>query len=250
MSNWIPPLSIKERLKKFVIPANINLYFLARREKIHGEREFRMLPLICPRDRVALDIGANMGIWTYEMQKYASFVHAFEPNPKLFAMLKPGIRGKNVSLHPIALSDRTGDSQLMVPKGRRGYSNYSATLSHETIRGTTYRTTQVSAYRLDDLKISSIGFMKIDVEGHEMEVIRGARETILSSRPNMIIEMEERHTKCPIEDNIREIEDLGYEAFCLVDGLLERVKNVDLDVHHRSPAHRKDYIFNWIFMPR
>ena len=250
MSEWVPPLSLKERLKTLFVPAGLNLHYLTKREKKKGEREFRILPLICPRGRVALDVGANIGIWAYEMRKYASFIHAFEPNPKLFAMLKAGIAGQNVSLHPIALSDRTGDSQLMVPKGKRGYSNYSATLNHETVRGATYRATQVSTSRLDDLHIANVGFIKIDVEGHEMEVIRGAKETILSSRPNMIIEMEERHTKRPIDDDIQEIEDLGYDSFCMINGVLERVKNIDLDAHHRSPVRRADYIFNWIFMPR
>lgn len=250
MENWIPPLSVRERLKKLLVPANLNLRYLAWREKYKGEREFRLLPIICPRGRVALDVGANIGIWAHEMRRYASNVHAFEPNPKLFAMLKAGMATKNVSLHPIALSDCTGNSQLMVPKGRRGYSNYSATLSHGTVHGAEYRTTKVPTSRLDDLNICNVGFIKIDVEGHEMEVIRGAVNTIASCRPNMIIEMEERHTNRPINEDIREIEDLGYDSFCFVDGLLERVKNIDLDARHRSPIRRSDYIFNWIFMPR
>lgn len=250
MSDWTPPLSIKERLKKLIVPARLNLHYLAQREKIRGEREFRILPIICPRGRVALDVGANIGIWAYEMRRYASFVHAFEPNPKLFAMLRAGMPRKNISLYPIALSDRTGDFQLMIPKRARGYSNYSATLSHAALNGATYQTTKVSTYSLDELNIPDVGFIKIDVEGHEMEVIRGAKNTILKHRPNMIIEMEERHTKRSIYDDIKEIEGLGYDSFCFINGVLERVKNVDLLTHHSSPARRSDYIFNWIFIPR
>ena len=47
--------------------------------------------------------------------------------------------------------------------------------------------------RLDDLALGDVGFVKIDVEGHELAVLRGAAETLQRNRPPLLVEAEERH---------------------------------------------------------
>jgi len=48
-----------------------------------GEPEIRLLPVLCDRHRVALDISANVGVYSYFLRKYSTLCHAFEPHPQL-----------------------------------------------------------------------------------------------------------------------------------------------------------------------
>ena len=233
-----------------VLPARWTLRYRLWKERRRGEGELSLLPFLCPRGRTALDIGANVGVWTEAMRRCGAHVHAFEPNPKLFAMLRAGAASRGVTLHDVALSDRTGDAVLMVPRSRRGYSNQGATLSARKIGDREFGAVTVATGRLDDLDLHDVGFVKIDVEGHEREVIAGAQETIDRCRPTMIVEIEERHTGRPIAEDLTAIGALGYEPYCLIDGVVTAVARVDLDRHHRHASDRRAYVFNWIFLPR
>ena len=66
--------------------------------------------------------------------------------------------------------------------------------------------------KLDNIQIKNIGFIKIDVEGHELEVIKGAKETINKYNPILLVEIEKRHSK-ESEETINFINNLGYECF-------------------------------------
>ena len=67
---------------------------------------------------------------------------------------------------------------------------------------------------MDNIKIEgNIAFIKIDVEGHEQNVINGASATIKKNMPTMLVEIEEKHTKKPIIQTINIIKEFGYDAF-------------------------------------
>ena len=76
---------------------------------------------------------------------------------------------------------------------------------------------------MDEILIDKkIGFIKIDVEGHEMEVINGSRKIINNHKPILLIEIEERHSKNRVIDTINYINKLGYNSFYLLqDELIE-----------------------------
>ena len=105
------------------------------------------------------------------------------------------------------------------------------------------------AKRLDDCGLPPVGFIKIDVEGFEAEVLAGAAELIRRDHPVLVIEMEEAHTRRPIEIMVGEVEALGYTAYALLYGQLTRFSRIDLEKHHRRVASRADYVFNFIFLP-
>ena len=195
---------------------------------------------------MALDIGANKGVWSHALAPLVRRVHAFEPNPKIFPELKRALGGK-VELHPIALSDRAGMAEFRLPRSRRGYSNQGGSISAVAVAGA-HGATHVPTARLDDLGIEDVGFIKSDVEGAEFQVLRGARETLRRDRPTLVVELEERHSKRPIEVMIGDIAALGYDAFALVDGALRRCETIDFDAHHRHPASRANYLYNFIFL--
>ena len=127
-----------------------------------------------------LDIGANVGFMSMAMESLGLEVIAFEPQPEIYGLLRKNMRGKcmNVAL---------GNIVDMVKMPRISYSrngNYGGCgIGMKSELGTI----NVSCMRLDDLGLRP-GFVKIDVEGYELEVLRGGKETILAHKPIMYIE--------------------------------------------------------------
>ncbi|MBT4038402.1 MAG: FkbM family methyltransferase [Rhodospirillales bacterium] len=80
--------------------------------------------------------------------------------------------------------------------------------------------------RLDDMGLSDIGFIKLDVEGFEMAVLNSANETIARDRPTMLIEIEKRHTGRPLAEMIDETEARGYQTYALCEGGLQSFSRV------------------------
>ncbi|MFQ5958887.1 MAG: FkbM family methyltransferase [Alphaproteobacteria bacterium] len=248
MSGWEPPSVLEERLKNALVPPALYYRFRAHRELRRGERELGLLPYLLDRRRNSVDVGANKGVYTYWLQRYSRHVHAYEPNPKMFRLLEAGAGG-NVTVLPVALSNANGRARLRVPQTAKGYSNQGASLNHEKV-GATYGEVEVETRRLDDEGLCDVGFIKIDVEGHEFAVLEGARETIARDRPTLLIEIEETHNKMPIEDSLARVADLGYDGFALIGGSLKSLAFFDAEAHHRAPARREDYVFNFLFFAR
>ena len=147
-----------------------------------------------------LDIGANIGTHTFYYTKYASRVLAFEPNPIAYECLEYNMRLTNAKLHNVAVSDHFGHIDI-IPQG----DNYGAVY---TVPGT-----KIPTITIDSLALEQCNFMKIDVEGDELAVLLGAKETILKHKPVMCVEVNE-HTlvRRGIDGNylISFIEKLGY----------------------------------------
>jgi FkbM family methyltransferase len=244
---WIPPTNIEERLKGLIVPPSLYIRYKAQKEWWRGEREFRLLPFLVDRRRNAVDVGANKGTYTYALARLAKRVWAFEPNPKMFEILRRGAAA-NVTASMVALSDRSGLAEFRVPRMRKGgFSNQGGSLSTTKITEN-YRSVSVEARRLDELELQDIGFMKIDVEGFEAEVLDGARETIRQCRPVMLIELEERYTKMPIELALQRVLDFGYVGMFVAHGTLRSLEAFDPVAHHRMASDA--YVANFLFFPK
>ncbi|MDB5467116.1 MAG: FkbM family methyltransferase [Phenylobacterium sp.] len=243
---WEPPLKFEERLKA-LLPPRARIAYLYNRNLRNGEPELHLISVLSDKRRVSIDVGANKGVYSYALRPHSKAVHAFEPNPKLFRVLRSWAHGQ-VELHPEALSNVSETADLLVPRSENGFSNQGASLSATKVSGD-HRKLAVRAVRFDDLGIRDVGFMKIDVEGFEREVLEGAADTLRRDRPNLLIEMEEAHTKVPITDMVGTVTAYGYSCFALVRGTLTPFARLDPEKHHRSPACREDYVFNFIFLP-
>ncbi len=247
--SWSPPFTWEERLKYALVPASLYIRYRAAKEWRRGEREVHLLSHLVDPARVSVDVGANKGVYSYFLRRRSRHVHAFEPNPKLFSVLQRTMgRAANVTLSPLALADRTGEAELRVPQRASGFSNQGSSLSAVKVSDN-FRSVTVRTSRLDDLDISDIGFIKIDVEGFESQVLQGARETIVRDRPVLLIEIEERHRNQPIEAAIAEVEALGYRGLALRRRHLIDLAEFDPERQHRAPASPGDYINNFIFLP-
>lgn len=246
---WTPPTTLRERIKRAVFNPRQELKRVISRELRKGEPELRLLPDLVDPERTAVDVGANRGVWTHQMAALCPRVYAFEPNPKMFAILNAA-RPANAVTRQIALSDRSGVADLNIPRSARGYSNQHASLETGWIGGKTFGVVQVTTARLDDLDVEPCGFIKIDVEGHEAAVIAGAAGLIERDRPTLLIELEERHSDRPVEQSIADIQALGYDAFVFKDGALRGIEAFDPDADHRAAVETGRYIFNFVFKPR
>lgn len=247
MTTWTPPLSFEEKVKGIIIPPSLYIRSLYKRELRKGERELHLIPWLARRGQISLDIGANKGVYSYALLPHSREVHAFEPNPKSRDILTNWAGGR-VIIHDIALSDQAGDATLFVPKGNKGYSNQGSSLKKK--EAAAHGELGVKTLRLDDMNMTDIGFMKIDVEGFEQQVIEGARETLKRERPNLLVEIEEKHTGRKLEDEIARVCSHGYDCFVLLNGTLTSFARMDIGKHHRNPAQRADYVFNFIFLPK
>lgn len=151
------------------------------------------LQLIEPRSTV-MDVGASVGLWSINLAKRVGDggrVIAVEPVPTTFAILKKmvarsaGVRAI-VDLHNCALSERRGQAAMKLPRDDRGFRN------HYCARIDSDGDILVNTETLDNIcaSVSSpVRFLKIDTEGHELSVVRGAVKTLRRYRPILCIEI-------------------------------------------------------------
>ncbi len=249
-AGWEPPYSLEEKLKYRLVPGALYLHYRAWKEWVKGEPEIRLLRYLVDPARNSVDVGANKGVYTYFLARRSRQVFAFEPNPKIFRILARNTRtAPNVTLSRLALSNESQAAVLRVPRHRGGFSNQGASLSALKVPSD-YKEVRIEAARLDDLEISDAGFIKIDVEGFEQEVLDGASLLLERDRPVLLIEIEERFLNRPIEAAIRSVQDLGYRGVALLDGRLIDLARFDGDRHQRTPGRRTEYLNNFIFLPR
>ena len=150
---------------------------------------------------LCLDIGANIGFMSMAMLHAGLDVVAFEPQPELYKLLVENAVGARCE--SVALSSFEGLTTM--PRIRYGSKGNYGGLSVGT--RSELGSITVECRTLDSYELNP-GFMKIDVEGHEVEVLRGARETISRCSPIMYIEDDRQDTRA---DLYKELTYLGYQ---------------------------------------
>lgn len=153
------------------------------------EPELRHLDAFVPSGKNAVDVGTWWGPWSLWLARRVPHVHAFEPNRTIFDNLRDALPG-NVDLHNVALSDDQAQATLWSPVGGRGTEGRSSVLSHDRDGWIKQPITTVA---LDEFGFTNVGFVKVDVEGHELAVLRGSAELIERERPNVLVEVEQAH---------------------------------------------------------
>jgi FkbM family methyltransferase len=208
----------------------------------NGEPELRILGKLCRRDLTAVDIGANYGVYSWHLRKHAQRVVAFEPQPEMARFLKAAL-GSSLRVELTALSDSIGTAQMRIPCDR--YLDGCATIEQEnTLSDHDVREISVPVRRLDSYDFGQIGFIKIDVEGHELKVLKGAEAILGRDRPNLLIEAEERHRPNAVASVIDYLAPLGYNAFYLKDTQLLPVSDI-------SPGGQTlGKVYNYVFSVR
>jgi FkbM family methyltransferase len=180
-------LSIDDRLKHLLPGWAYYPHKIAQLTR-RGEPELRFLRDLVPKGRLALDVGANRGLYSYALLKWTDRVEAFEPNPELAAFARRKL-GRAVRVHEVALSNESGAMTLFIPQREPGIdAHYNASLK-KVYPFELYTEVTVPVATLDSLQLSDVGFIKIDAEGADMDVIEGGHATIARDRPNMVVEL-------------------------------------------------------------
>lgn len=211
------------------------------------EPELAWLPRLVPAGGVAVDVGAHFGLYTARLARLAAQVHAFEPASEMARLLRRSVRA-NVVVHEAALSDRDGSGVLHVPRveGRTGLGY--ARLDQPAAGGTPHLQRAVAVTTLDAAVAGPVDFIKIDVEGAEMDVLAGARRIIADHRPSFLIEAEDWRRPGATRDLFSFFGELDYAGGWLLDGALQDIADFDPARHQRVPG-RAPYANNFMFFP-
>jgi FkbM family methyltransferase len=213
------------------------------------EPELPLLPALCRRDAIALDIGANEGFFAHHLLPLAKSVVAFEPLPQMLARLRKNYAGK-MEIHGVILSDREGQGELKYPAG--GYMSASVAESNSAAleSGRVIETVVAPMRTLDSFNLTNVGFVKIDVEGHEEPVLHGGLETLKREKPNLMIEIEERHAPGSFDRVSTLLTGIGYLGFYLDGHEINPIAQFD---PHRDQVRQNGkagkYINNFLFFP-
>ena len=152
-----------------------------------GEPEFDLLPSLVSAGDTVIDVGANVGHYAVGLSRIVGTqgrVIAFEPILETFAILASNVLAANcgnVTLVNAAVSDKSEVVGMSVPQENGSANYYQAKISGDGDRS-------VFTLSLDILDLPRVSLIKIDVEGHEISVLEGARQVIERDRPALIVE--------------------------------------------------------------
>jgi FkbM family methyltransferase len=218
--------------------------------------ELRLVRSLCDPDRVSLDIGAAVGQFAIAMLGSSRSVIAFEPRPAQAGCLAAtfGAVGAAVRVEAVALSDEPGVTTMRVPASAPGRSTIDIDNTLSGADDGRIGILEVPVMRLDDLHLDNVGFVKIDVEGHELAVLRGAADTLTRNRPALYIEAEERHHPHAVAAITEFLAGLGYAGYFEGDGIRRPVAEFDVGEHQNAAntdrwATPGSYVNNFVFLP-
>jgi FkbM family methyltransferase len=240
------------------VPAPVLLREMAWRYWMRGEAEIKLLKDLIKPGTNSIDVGVASGLYSYHMSRFSRHVYAFEPNLEWTSWLSRAVP-RNVSVFEVALSDRMGNAVLSIPppslESLRGDLNLrcaEAASIEKSFEGIPCDRVRVPVAPLDSYGLEDVGFIKIDVEGHELAVLRGAERTLARSRPAILVEIEGDHIKRDPREEFAEIQAMGYEGSFYLSGRFRPIGEFDPGVNQpplpfgKRPA---TYVNNFIFKP-
>ena len=128
---------------------------------------------------VAIDIGANVGLWSRDLVRKFAHVIAIEPVVDFQECLRCNVPMENIEIWPIALGTEDTTIDMIITEGNTGHSH----IDKDTIG-----TGKVEMKRLDSLDFDRIDYMKIDCEGYEMQILKGGENTLRTHQPIIVVE--------------------------------------------------------------
>jgi FkbM family methyltransferase len=217
-----------------------------------NEIEEDLLPAMVDRTRAAVDVGAHAGSYTVRLAPLVPRVFAFEPDTEMADLLRRGAP-RNVVVSSDAVSDTAGWKTFRVPVDAGHASVTLGSLAPlETDSAVVER--QVRTTTLDHLAGEDIGFVKIDVEGHEAEVLEGGRELIRQRRPVFLLEANDAEDVARL---VAFFADQDYAGFFVhPDGGTRPIEELTPELQDRAelarPVTRRQmrFVNNFFYAPR
>ncbi|GAA2595836.1 FkbM family methyltransferase [Streptomyces axinellae] len=220
------------------------------------EPELRRLADFCPRGGTALDIGGWYGPWTRRMARRAARVITVEPVPHLARRLRR-TAPPNTEVLQAAAGGHSGTATLWLPRDGRGDRGVSSLVRREVH----HTALDVPCLPLDELGLTDVTLIKIDVDGGELGVLHGAEATVKREYPALFIELELRIQ--PLAPVLTLLSSLGYTGWVLPARDWVPLSAFDLTAHQRRTAHvaehgllrrslapHRRYVNSVLFLPR
>jgi FkbM family methyltransferase len=172
-------------------------------------------------------------VLTYFLARYSAHVYAYEPNPELAAKLRNSFKEK-VAVIQAALSDISGSAILKVPSYGGTEMHGLASIGQDFEDADNVKEFSVPKRRLDDEGFKNVGFVKIDVEQHEQEVLRGGMRLFEDQKPNIFLEVTPKLYKKQLQESLSGILELGYRGYFIYDSALVPLNEYRQEIHNRS----------------
>ncbi|WP_016877379.1 FkbM family methyltransferase [Chlorogloeopsis fritschii PCC 9212] len=258
-------MKIEDTLMK-LCPKSLRLPIKYQYHKIRNrlEQEIFYLKKLGGTRKRAIDIGANIGIYSYVLSQLYEIVEVFEPQSWCTEDIADysQVYTSNLNIHNVGLADFNGSLNLYVPVSQGDYSKFVRGFGNLTTGLGSFReiagekvSVSVPVRKLDDYNFQDVSLIKIDVEGYETKVIEGGRQTIFREKPIIFIEVEQRHLDGKsIEEVFEKIANFGYEGNFLDNGCLIPISHYsqhikDYQNNFLSEQFPERYINNFIFKP-
>ncbi len=177
--------------------------------------EIKFFPRFVQPGDTVVDVGGNRGVYTYHLSRLvgpSGHVHTFEPMPPNLHILRHTVKRyklDNVVVHPQACGEKAERTTFCMPMDH-GIPELAG--AHQGTLGLTF---DCESVRLDDVIDGPISFLKVDVEGAELFVLRGAQRLLRTSRPVVLFEASEltsRYGYAP-QEAFDFLASVGYEVF-------------------------------------
>lgn len=225
------------------------------RWKLERQEIRLLLGHLAPGD-TALDVGGHKGAFTWWMRHAvgaAGQVDVFEPQPTLAAALQAMVRDRgwrNVRVEHLGLSSSPGVLSLLVPPGG---PSPGASFERPASDDAAGDAIDVPVSTIDDWveehQRNNVRLIKVDVEGHELEVFRGAQRTLGTQGPALLFECEQRHRASgSVEGVFRYLESLGYRGQAITNDGLLALDRFD-PARHQVKDSPLGYVNNFWFLP-
>ena len=236
-------------------------HYLSRRLTNRLEAEYDFLMRRVTPGMTAVDVGANIGVFTYGFLARGANVVAIEPQPGCASQIRafhemgfPRSAGRgSLDVHVEALGNQSGSAVLYVPLKNGKVDDESASLKEA--EGEALRI-EVPVRKLDDYGLDNVQVLKMDVEGREIPALEGGEGTIRRWRPTILVEIEQRHHDEPIAEVFARIHDIigpGYEtSFLGSNNELRPLKDFDVgrdQLALRDNPLSRAYVRNFFFIP-
>jgi FkbM family methyltransferase len=156
---------------------------------------------MCPTKRVAVQAGGNVGIWPKELSKHFERVHTFEPDPLNYECLRRNVSEPNVTAHPTALGATAGTATISVDDSNCGASHILPEAGTVTV------------VTVDEMNLDACDLIQLDVEGYELQALKGAEQTIRKHSPLIVLELKNLGRRYGNSDEETQgwLQRLGYE---------------------------------------
>ena len=134
---------------------------------------------LCSQRGLALDIGANVGLWSQDLCREFAQVIAFEPVADFRECLLQNVTADNFKVEAMALGATNTMIDMIITAENTGHSHVDTK---------SFGVGKIPMRTLDSLNLPKIDYIKLDCEGFENNILQGAKNTLLRDRPIMVVE--------------------------------------------------------------